>query len=172
MEAKDQPSESSWASFRNAQLMTAQTVENTILTVNIDLGEWNDIHPQNKKDVGERLARAARECAYNRGKMSVLGPVYQSMKIKGNKIELTFKNCGSGLLLKNGKELKQFAIACDDHKYVWANAKIRGNKVIVWSEKIPHPVAVRYAWANNPEGVNLFNKEGLPASPFRTSELW
>jgi len=168
MEAKDQPSESSWASFRNAQLLTAQKVENTILTVNIDLGEWNDIHPQNKKDVGERLARATRECAYNRSKMSVLGPVYHSMKIKGNKIELTFKNCGSGLISKDGKKLKQFAIASDDHKYVWANTKIKGNKVIVWSEKIPHPVAVRYAWADNPAGANLFSKDGFPATPFST----
>jgi len=168
MEAKDQPSESNWASFRNAQLKTAQTVENAILTVNIDLGEWNDIHPQNKKDVGERLALAARECAYNQSKTSVLGPVYQSMKIKGNKIELTFENCGGGLFSKDGKELKQFAIAGDDHKYVWANAKIKGTKVIVWSEKIPHPVVVRYAWADNPDGANLFSKEGLPASPFST----
>lgn len=165
MEAKNQPSESSWAAFRDAQLKTAQTVKNTILTVNIDLGEWNDIHPQNKKTVGERLALAAREFD-NKSKVSVLGPVYKSMKIKRNKIVLTFDNSGSGLVSKDGKELKHFAIAGADHKYVWAKAEIKGKKVIVSSQNITNPVAVRYAWADNPDGANLFSKDGLPAVPF------
>ncbi len=168
MESKNQPSESSWASFRNAQLKTVQTIKNVILTVNIDLGEWNDIHPQNKLDVGERLALAARECVYDQSKTIVIGPVYQKMKIIGDKIEFTFKNYGSGLVSKDGKELKHFAIAGADHKYVWANAEIKGNKVIVWSENIPNPVTVRYAWADNPEGANLYSKKGMPAVPFST----
>ncbi|MCX6237314.1 MAG: beta galactosidase jelly roll domain-containing protein [Bacteroidia bacterium] len=170
MDAKDQPSESSWAWFRNAQLKTSQTVENIALTVNIDLGDWNDIHPQNKEDVGKRLALAAERLAYHDKKVVASGPIYQSLKIKGNKVELTFNNCGSGLVVKDGKALKQFAIAGADGKFIWAQAKIEGNKVVVWNEAISNPVSVRYAWADNPEGANLYNVEGLPASPFRTDQ--
>jgi sialate O-acetylesterase len=168
MEAKAQPSESSWAKLRNAQLKTAETVENTILTVNIDLGDWNDIHPQNKSEVGRRLALAAEALEKNHKKIAALGPTYRSMKIKGNKIELTFANCADGLVAKDGKELKQFAIAGANHVFEWAKAEIKGNKVWVWSENIADPVVVRYAWADNPQGANLFDKGGLPASPFTT----
>lgn len=168
MEAKSQPSESSWAEFRNVQQKIAQTVENVALSVNIDLGEWNDIHPLNKQDVGKRLALAAQKLAYNEKKIVASGPVFQSMKMKGNKIELSFSNCGSGLVSWNGKELKQFAIAGTDGKFVWAKAEIQGNKVVVWNDAILKPATVRYAWADNPDGANLFNKEGLPASPFCT----
>jgi sialate O-acetylesterase len=170
MDTKDQPSESSWASFRNSQLKIAQTVEKTALTVNIDLGEWNDVHPQNKEDVGKRLALAAEKLAYNDKNVVASGPIFKSMSIKGNKIELTFTDCGSGLIAKDGKALKQFAIAGADNKFVWAQAKIEGNKVVVWNETISNPVSVRYAWANNPAGANLYNAEGLPASPFETNE--
>ncbi len=170
MDVKDQPSESSWASFRNSQLKTAQTVVRTAITVNIDLGEWNDVHPQNKEDVGKRLAIAAERLAINQKSMVASGPIYKSMSIKGNKVELTFSNCGSGLIAKDGKALKQFALAGTDKKFQWAQAKILGKKVIVWNEAIPNPVAVRYAWADNPEGANLYNAEGLPASPFETNE--
>lgn len=170
MNAKDQPSESSWASFRNSQLKIAQTVINTALTVNIDLGEWNDVHPQNKEDVGKRLVLAAEKLAYNDKNVVASGPKYKSMRIKGNKIELTFTDCGSGLIAKDGKALKQFAIAGVDKKFMWAQAKITGKKVIVWNEAILNPVAVRYAWADNPAGANLYNAEGLPASPFGTNE--
>jgi sialate O-acetylesterase len=170
MNAKDQPSESRWASFRNSQLKTAQTVANTALTVNIDLGDWNDIHPQNKEDVGKRLAFAAEELAYNDKNVVASGPIYKSMKIKSNKVELTFSNCGSGLIAKDGKALKQFAISGTDNKFVWAQAKIEGNKVVVWNDAISNPVSIRYAWADNPDGANLFNIEGLPASPFKTNE--
>jgi sialate O-acetylesterase len=170
MDAKDQPTESSWASFRNVQLKTTQSIENTALTVNIDLGEWNDIHPQNKEDVGRRLAFAAEILAYNDKNGVASGPIYESMKIKGNKVELTFSNCGSGLIAKDGKALKQFALAGADKKFVWAQAKIIGKKVIVWNEAISNPVSVRYAWADNPVGANLSNAEGLPASPFGTNE--
>jgi sialate O-acetylesterase len=170
MDAKDEPSESSWAWFRNAQLETSLSVENTALTVNIDLGDWNDIHPQNKADVGRRLALAAQRLAYHDKKMVASGPIYQSFKISGDKVELTFTNCGGGLVVKDGKSLKQFAVAGPDNIFVWAQAKIEGNKIIVWNKTISDPVAVRYAWADNPEGANLYNVEGLPASPFKTDE--
>jgi len=170
MDAKAQPSESDWAWFRNTQLKTSLSVENTALTVNIDLGDWNDIHPQNKEEVGKRLAFAAERVAYHEKKIVASGPIYQSMSVKGNTIELTFTNCGNGLVTKDGKALKQFAIAGIDSKFVWAQAKIVGNKVIVWNEAISNPVSVRYAWADNPQGANLYNAEGLPASPFKTGE--
>jgi sialate O-acetylesterase len=171
METKDQPQESFWASFRNVQLKIL-SVPGTAMTVNIDLGEWNDIHPQNKEDVAKRMVMAARRLAYGEKRVVASGPIYQSMRVKGNSIVLTFTSCGSGLKAKDGKALRQFAVAGADKKYIWANAKIEGNKVIVWNEKIPSPVAVRYAWADNPEGANLYNAEGLPASPFGTNELF
>lgn len=169
MAAKDQPSESNWACLREAQLKTL-SLPNTGMAVAIDLGEWNDIHPLNKKDVGKRLSLSAQKVAYGEKKVVGSGPIYQSMKIKGNKIELSFSDTGSGLVAKGNGELKQFAVAGADKKYVWAKAKIKGNKVIVWNETISKPVAVRYAWADNPAGANLFNQEGLPASPFRTTK--
>lgn len=168
MNAKDQPSESSWANFRNAQLNTSKTVGNTAITVNVDLGEWNDIHPQNKEEVGKRLALSSEKLAYGDQKVIASGPIYKSMKIKGNEIEITFTDCGSGLMAKGNQPLKQFAIAGADKKFVWGKAEINGNKVIVWNESVSKPVAVRYAWADNPAGANLYNKEGLPASPFST----
>jgi sialate O-acetylesterase len=170
MEVKDQPSESGWAELREAQLKTL-TIPNTGMAVTIDIGEWNDIHPLNKQDVGKRLALAAQKVAYGDENVVFSGPIYQSQKIEGNKIILTFINIGSGLVAKGGNDLKCFAIAGADKKFVWATAKINGNKVVVWSDQVTNPVAVRYAWADNPEGANLYNKEGLPASPFRTDEL-
>lgn len=167
MGVKDQPMESNWAALREAQLKTL-SVPNTGMAVTIDIGEWNDIHPLNKKDVGERLALAAEKVAYGDKKVVASGPIYKSMKIKGNKVIISFTHTGSGLTTKGGGALKQFAIAGKDRKFVWAEAKIKGNKVEVWSDQVDHPVAVRYAWADNPEGANLYNKEGLPASPFRT----
>ena len=92
------------------------------------------------------------------------------MKIEGNKIILSFTNTGTGLVAKDANELKYFSIAGADKKFVWASAEIKGDQVIAWSDSIPSPVAVRYAWADNPEGANLYNKEGLPASPFSTDE--
>jgi sialate O-acetylesterase len=166
MEAKDQPAESDWALLREAQRKTL-ALPNTGMAVAIDLGEWNDIHPLNKKGVGHRLALAAKKVAYGEDLVHS-GPEYESMKVEGNKVILTFKNSGSGLQAKGDDKLKQFAIAGPDKKFVWANASIKGNTVEVWSEKVPKPVAVRYAWADNPEGANLYNKEGLPASPFAT----
>jgi sialate O-acetylesterase len=98
------------------------------------------------------------------------GPVYKSMKVEHNKIVLSFTNIGTGIIAKGGGELKYFSIAGADKHFVWAKAKIDGNKVVVWSDEISKPVAVRYAWADDPEGANLYNKEGLPASPFRTDD--
>jgi len=170
LEAKDQPCESDWALLREAQLMTFLNVPNTGMAVTIDIGEWNDIHPLNKKDVGKRLALAAQRIAYGDKTVVYSGPIFKSMKIKGNKIILSFDHTGSGLVSKNG-ELKQFAVAGEDGKFVWAKAIIQNNKVVVWSDGITKPVAVRYAWADNPEGANLYNKEGLPASPFRAGKF-
>jgi sialate O-acetylesterase len=169
METKDQPSESDWAQLRQAQLKTL-AVPNTAMAVIIDIGEWNDIHPLNKEDVGKRLALAAKKIAYGDKKVVHSGPIYKSMKIEGNKIILTFTNTGSGLIAKGDDELRYFSIAGADKKFVWAKAKINGNKIIVWNDGIANPVAVRYAWADNPEGANLYNKEGLPASPFTTEQ--
>jgi sialate O-acetylesterase len=169
MEARDNPSESEWAELREAQLQTLFT-PNTAMAVTIDIGEWNDIHPLNKEDVGKRLALAARKLAYGDEEVVYSGPVYESMKRDGNKVILSFTNTGSGLMIKGGDELKNFAIAGTDKKFVWAKAIIEGDRVIVWNDDIIAPVAVRYGWADNPEGANLYNKEGLPASPFRTGK--
>ncbi|MBN1766527.1 MAG: hypothetical protein JW860_14830 [Sedimentisphaerales bacterium] len=169
MAAKDQPSQSNWAELREAQRRTL-AVANTGMAVITDIGEWNDIHPLNKADVGKRLALAAQKVAYGDNEVVYSGPMYESMEIDGNKIILAFTHTGSGLVAQGGGELKHFAIAGADKKFVWARAKIKGDKVVVWSDEVPDPVAVRYAWADNPEGANLYNKEGLPASSFRTDE--
>jgi sialate O-acetylesterase len=159
------PSESGWAMLRESQ-MKSLSVPNTGMAVAIDLGEWNDIHPDRKKEVGERLALAAEKIAYGEN-IVYSGPLYQSSVINGNKITITFNNVGSGLITNDGEELSEFAIAGADKKFVWAKAKIEGDKVIVWSEDVVNPMYVRYAWADNPVNPNLYNKEGLPASPFR-----
>jgi sialate O-acetylesterase len=169
MEAKDNPCESEWAELRETQLQTL-SVPNTAMAVTIDIGEWNDIHPLNKEDVGKRLALAAQKLAYGDEKVVHSGPIYKSMEINGNKVILSFTNTGSGLSAKGDDELKHFAVTGPDKEFVWAKAKIEGDKIIVWNEDITTPVAVRYGWADNPEGANLYNKEGLPASPFRTGK--
>ncbi len=169
LEPKNEPSEGDWATMRDQQLKLL-SVPNTAMAVTIGLGEWNDIHPLRKKEVGQRLALAAEKLAYGDRKVVASGPTYQSMKIVGNKIELAFTNCGSGLTTNNGQELTHFAIAGADGKFVWGNAKIKRNKIIVWSDTLVKPEIVRYAWADNPVGANLCNKEGLPASPFTTEE--
>jgi sialate O-acetylesterase len=167
MEAKETPSESGWAMFREAQT-EALKLQATGMAVAIDIGEWNDIHPLNKKDVGTRMALVARKVAYGENDLVSSGPTFKQMTVKGRKIILSFDNIGSGLIVNGGGKLKQFAIAGADMKFVWAEARISGDKVIVKGRKIRHPNAVRYAWADNPEGANLFNREGLPAAPFRT----
>ena len=167
MEVQYSPSESQWAELRESQRQTL-SVPNTAMAVAIDAGEWNDIHPLNKKDVGERMALAAEKLAYGDVKVVSSGPVLQVVKVEGNKIILNFNSVGKGLIVNGGGELNQFAIAGADKRYVWADAKIAGNQVIVSSVQVPNPLYVRYAWADNPEGANLYNQEGLPASPFTT----
>ena len=167
MKADSLPVQSDWAELREAQNMTLQLPQ-TGQAVIIDIGEGADIHPKNKQDVGYRLALAAEKVVYNKD-IVYSGPVYQSMKTEGNKIILQFTNTGSGMIAKDKYGyLKGFAIAGSDQHFVWANASIEGDKVIVYSSTVANPVAVRYAWGNNPDDAGLYNKEGIPASPFRT----
>jgi len=163
---KTLPTNSSWAELREAQLMTLK-IPKTAMAVTIDIGEDN-LHPANKQDVGARLALAARANVYGEG-ITASGPIFNSSKIDGNKIILSFKQVAGGLVAKGGEPLKGFAIAGDDKKFMWADAEIDGDKVIVHSDEVPKPVAVRYAWADNPYS-NLCNKADLPASPFRTDD--
>ncbi|AHM60759.1 hypothetical protein D770_12525 [Flammeovirgaceae bacterium 311] len=165
----EQPAESDWADLREAQSKTL-ALPNTAQAVIIDIGEANDIHPRNKKDVGHRLALAALKTAYGK-ELVYSGPVFESMKVEGNRAILSFSNQGSGLLVKDKYGyLKSFAIAGADQKFVWAKAYLDGDKVVVYSDTVKNPVAVRYGWADNPDDANLYNQEGLPASPFRTDD--
>jgi sialate O-acetylesterase len=163
-----QPSESQWAELREAQSKSV-AVPNTAMAVAIDLGEWNDLHPDRKKPVGERLALAAEKMVYG---MNIVasGPTYRSSVIDGNKIVIQFDNTGSGLVTRDGEDPQEFAVAGRDKKFVWANARIEGDKVIVWSDSIKDPKYLRYAWSDNPVNANLYNKDGLPAGPFRIGE--
>lgn len=166
-EASEIPVESDWAQVREAQRRTL-SVPNTAMAVAIDLGEWNDIHPVNKKDVGNRLALVAIKTVYGDKTIVATGPMYKSYRIEGNKMIISFTDIGSGLVVKNGERPGAFTIAGADKVFVRADAELADNDVVVWSENIPHPFYVRYAWADNPKNANLFNREGLPASPFTT----
>jgi sialate O-acetylesterase len=169
MEVQYSPSESQWAELREGQLL-ALSVPNTAMAVAIDAGEWNDIHPLDKKDVGDRLALAAEHLAYGDKDVVYSGPIYRSGSIAGDSIVLNFDHTGSGLMAKGGGPLHGFAIAGADKKFVWADARIEGDHVVVSSDEIREPKYVRYAWADNPVFANLYNKEGLPASPFGTDQ--
>ena len=138
------------------------------MVVTVDCGDSADIHPTNKRPVGERLALAAQAVAYGQ-KVAYSGPIYKSMQVKGNTIELSFDHVNKGLMVK-GDALTDFEIAGTDKKYVPAKATIQGDKIIVSSELIANPATVRMGWSNVPH-VNLFNIDGLPASPFRTDNL-
>lgn len=151
--------------IREAQFLTLGKVKNTAMAVTTDVGEAKDIHPKKKEPVGARLALAARALAYGE-KIEYSGPLYDSMTAKGGKITISFKHVGGGLVAKEG-DLKGFTIAGEDKQFAPAQAEIQGQSIVVSAESVKHPKAVRYGWANVPE-VNLFNKEGLPASPFRT----
>lgn len=164
-DVKQTPGESTWAELREAQMQTLK-LPKTGMAVTIDIGEAKDIHPKNKQDVGLRLALIARSKVYKEN-IAYSGPLYKSYKIKGNQVKLSFNHINGGLQSKGNDELKGFEIASADKKFHWAEAKIVGDKIIVWSDDIKEPIAVRYAWANNPV-CNLYNKGGLPASPFRT----
>lgn len=160
------PSDSNLARFREAQLQSL-SVPKTGMAIAIDLGDPNEMRPANKQDVGNRLALVALKVAYGRDGV-YFGPTFQAMEVKGNKATLTFQNVGAGLVAK-GDKLTGFAVAGDDRIFVWADAAIRGDKVVVSSPAVPAPIAIRYAWADNPDG-SLYNQEGLPACPFRTDD--
>lgn len=160
----DQPGPSDWAQLREAQSMTL-SLPHTGQAIAIDIGDAKDIHPKNKQDVGARLARLALAHDYGHD-IAYSGPVFRSMRIQGHTAHLTFDHA-QGLTARGGP-LKRFEIAGADGVFVWANAKVDGHTVVVHSPAVAEPVAVRYAWADNPEGCNLTNAAGLPASPFRT----
>lgn len=190
LKKKDVPTESGWAELREAQDRTL-SLPNTGQAVTIDIGESDDIHPRNKKDVGERLAAIALARDYGK-KEPFSGPTYAGMKVEEDKVVLSFKDADKGLvakplaatydvktltketapLVRNSpqSELEGFAICGEDKKWLWASAKIEGDTVVVWSEAVKAPVAVRYGWADNPT-CNLYNGAGFPASPFRTDEF-
>ena len=190
MAKKPEAGDSNWAELREAQSLTLK-LPNTGQAVLIDIGESGDIHPRNKKDVGDRLALIALARDYKKN-LPYSGPVYDSMKIADGKAVISFKQVADGLvakplpetydvksqthetapLLRNspGSQLEGFAVCGEDKKWVWADAKIHGKTVVVSSDKVPAPVAVRYAWADNPT-CNLYNSAGLPASPFRTDDF-
>jgi sialate O-acetylesterase len=166
-----QPADYAWAELREAQSLTLRQPR-TGMAVALDLGNPDDIHPLNKQDVGRRLALEARRVAYEDKAVISSGPTYKSMKVEGNTVRLAFDHVGSGLTLKDttGPHLKGFAIAGADRKFVWAKGQLAGNTLVLYSDEVPAPVAVRYAWGNSPF-VNLYNKENLPASSFRT-DTW
>jgi len=163
---KAEPDESDWAELREAQSMTLREPR-TGMAVTIDIGDENDIHPRNKLDVGRRLAAWALAGTYGQ-KIIPSGPLFDRYTVEGDKIRIHFKY-GDGLKTIDGGPVKGFAIAGEDRRFVWADARIEGNTVIVSSPRVQTPVAVRYGWADNPI-VNLSNRAGLPASPFRTDD--
>jgi len=163
--AKTEPSESIWAATREAQ-RSALEAKNTGMAVTIDIGEWNDIHPLNKQVVGERLALMARKVAYGDMQLISSGPNATALERQGQALVVGFDLAGGRLLPPGGGVIHQLAIAGVDKKYFWASGRVEGRQLRVWSEQVKDPVSVRYAWADNPEGANLYNTVGLPASPF------
>ncbi len=163
-----QPGDNDWAELREAQALTTKAVPNCGIAMAIDIGEANDIHPKNKQEVGRRLALSAMAVTYGK-KIEWSGPWYKAMKVTDKGIRLHFNHAGGGLVSRGGGKLTGFAIAGADHKFVWADAVIQGDTVVVSSPQVAKPVAVRYAWAVNPV-CNLYNKAGLPAVPFRTDD--
>lgn len=169
MAEKHQPDDSSWAELREAQTMTMSKLKNTGEAVIIDIGEGRDIHPRNKQDVGKRLARWALAKDYG-VKVPYQSPTYKSMEAKDKTIVLTFDHVGPGLYSFDVNEPIGFTIAGDDKKFVNAKARIVGpDKVEVSADSVSTPAAVRYAWADNPI-CNLYSKDGLPVTPFRTDD--
>ncbi|HEX8283206.1 MAG TPA: sialate O-acetylesterase [Pyrinomonadaceae bacterium] len=169
LERREEPADSEWARLREAQLRVSQAVPHSGLAVAIDIGDAKDIHPKNKRDVGERLALAALAKVYGR-KVEYSGPVYRRMKIEGDRARLSFDHAAGGLVAKGGGGLSGFAVAGEDGRFAWAEASIEGDEVVVRSPRVRRPSAVRYGWADNPV-CNLYNRAGLPASPFRTDDF-
>lgn len=159
----------SWVDVRESQLATSRILPDVGCIATIDLGEAGNIHPARKLEVGQRLAGWALSRVYG-NKAEYSGPVFDSMKIEGACIRISFKHIGDGLTSKDGTELKWFAISGADRKFVFANARIDGDTIVVSSPKIPNPVAARYAWVQNPGTVNFYNKNGFPAVPFKTDK--
>jgi len=172
MKVQEGPENSAWAELREAQTVTALNDPNNGLAVIIDVGEADDIHPKDKQTVGLRLGLWALARVYGRD-LVYSGPVYKSMTVEGDAIRISFDHVGGGLTTRptvnapDPSTLVGFTIAGEDQQFVMAQARIDGDTVVVRADAVPHPVAVRYAWANNPV-CNLFNAEGLPACPFRT----
>ena len=161
------PQDDAWADLREAQTTTLN-VEYTGMAVAIDIGDSLNIHPLNKQDVGKRLMLSALKVAYGKDIVHS-GPTYKSMQVSHNVATIDFNHVGSGLLIKNKYGyINEFEIAGEDRIFRWAKAKLEGNTIVVWSDKVENPLAVRFAWSSNPHEFNLYNKEGLPASPFRT----
>ncbi|MDP0499678.1 MAG: sialate O-acetylesterase [Verrucomicrobiota bacterium JB022] len=162
------PSESEWARLRDAQ-RRALDLPATGMAVAIDVGEWNDAHSLNKSAVGERLALEARRVAYGEDDLVSAGPLLRSAQREGSKVRLRFDHVGSGLIARGGYAPRHFAVSGPDGRFVKAEARIEGDSVVVWSPQVASPTHVRYAWADTPLGANLYNREGLPASPFEVN---
>jgi sialate O-acetylesterase len=169
MKPDDIPAESAWADIRDQQTQVLKTVKNTAMALAIDVGERHNIHPLDKKTVGERLALGARHLVYGESKLNYLSPLIDKAKLTNGRAIFNFKHINKGLKVK-GEKLLGFAIAGADKKFIWANAILDNNQVSVWHDSIKAPKYVRYAWATNPENANLYNDQGLPATPF-TYEL-
>jgi len=162
----DAPVQEGWADLREAQFLTLQASPNTAMVVITDLGDEQDIHPRDKAPVGARLALAARKLAYGEDDLVYSGPTFASATVEGEAMIVNFENVGGGLVAEGGA-LTGFALAGPDGKFVHAEARIDGDTVVVTAPGVRHPRAVRFGWVNFPV-VNLYNKEGLPASPFRS----
>ncbi len=161
------PTDDDWSDLRESQAVVAETVPNTCLAVTIDTGDPNSIHPTDKEPAGDRIARCALAEYYGDKKIVFQGPMVEKVERRKGEIRLKFANADGGLVVKGGDKLGEFSIAGDDQKFVWANARIEGDTVIISSPDVPNPKEVRYAWQSNPEAT-LFNAAGLPAGPFRT----
>ena len=169
MPDKEEPSDYEWAELREAQTMTLSTPK-TGMAVTTDIGNIADIHPKNKQDVGKRLALAAENMAYGDSSVVFQGPILSEMKIDGEKVHLKFDTKKSDLMLRDKYGyVRGFSVAGEDKKYYWATGKLVNNEIIIQSEKVKSPISVRYNWGNSPDG-NIFNKDGLPAPPFRTDD--
>jgi sialate O-acetylesterase len=162
------PVRAGWAYVRESQA-AALALPRTGQVVTIDVGDARDLHPRNKEPIGQRLAQVARRIAYGEALLAA-GPTYRRHTIRDGQITIDFANSGSGLESRSGRNVRGFAIAGADRRWVWADAHIEGNRVIVSSPSVPQPIAVRYAWANSPNAPALYNREGWPAAPFRTDD--
>jgi sialate O-acetylesterase len=170
MPVASEPTESSWAVLRESQA-AALALPRTAQAVAIDIGDAEDIHPANKQEVGRRLALAARKVAYGEDVVHS-GPSYRRHEVRRGRVVIAFDHVGGGLVARgdDSGRVTGFAVAGADRRFVWAEAVVVAESVEVWSDRVPDPVAVRYGWADNPAGANLFNRDGLPAGPFRTDD--